>query len=218
MSATTRQTSDAAATARAILDADAFLIRPEDPFRLTSGMLAPFYINCRQILSHPAARATVADALAEAVRTTDADMVAGGVTAGVPYATMVADRLALPLVYVRPEPKGHGTGGQIEGGDVSGRRVALVEDLITTATSIMKFTPALREAGATVDDVVVVFSRVTEAAAPALAGAGLSLTALCDLDRLLAIALETGRASEAQLESVRAFLADPEAWSAAQGG
>ena len=210
--------ASAEATAKAILAAEAFLIRPEDPFRLTSGLLAPFYINCRQILSHPAARATIADALAEQVRPLGVDMVAGGVTAGVPYATMVADRLGLPLVYVRPEPKDHGTGGKIEGGDVDGCRVVLIEDLITTATSIMKFTPALRAAGATVEHVAVVFSRMTDAAVPALEGAGLSLSALCDLDRLLAIALETGVASDAQLTSVRAFLDDPQGWSAERTG
>lgn len=209
--------------ARALLDSDAFLLRPARPFRLTSGLLAPFYINCRRLLSHAEARSRVAEAQAAAIRDafdsgeidTKIDMVAGGVTAGVPFATLVADRLALPLVYVRSEPKGHGTGSQIEGGDVAGKRVLLVEDLITTATSILKFANALRGAGATVRDVSVIFSRITEAALPALAEAGLSLAVLCDLETLLALAQADGLADDRALADVRGFLADPKAWSEA---
>ena len=209
--------SPAEITAHALLDAGAFLVRPEQPFRLTSGLLAPFYINCRQIIFHPAARAKIADAQAAqiraALRADEIDVVAGGVTAGVPFATLVADRLGHPLVYVRPEPKGHGLGAQIEGGDVAGRRVLLVEDLITTAGSIMKFVGALRAAGAQVEHVSVVFSRAGEAPLKALADAGLTLHALCTLDTLLAAARSAGLVNEAALADVRAFLADPEGWS-----
>ncbi|MGD9537877.1 MAG: orotate phosphoribosyltransferase [Alphaproteobacteria bacterium] len=204
-------------TARALLDAGAFLIRPERPFRLTSGLLAPFYINCRQILFHPAARARIADAQAEAIRhalpDSGVEVIAGGVTAGVPFATLAADRLALPLVYVRTEAKGHGTGAQIEGGDVAGRRVALVEDLITTAGSILKFVAALRAADGEVADVFVVFTRAGESARAALAEAGLRLHALCNLDTLLAVARKEGLASDAALAEIDAFLADAETWS-----
>tara|TARA_Y100001936_G_scaffold254179_1_gene326678 strand:- start:27140 stop:27826 length:687 start_codon:yes stop_codon:yes gene_type:complete len=200
--------------ARAILDADAFLIRADNPFTLTSGLFAPFYINCRQILSHPDARSTIASGLSSVIKPLNCDIIAGGVTAGVPYASLVADRLGLPLVYVRPEPKSHGTGSQIEGGDVTGRRLLLVEDLITTATSILKFVSALRSSGAEIHDVAVVFSRITESAKPKLQDANLSITALCDLDNLLQVALETGRATEGELISVRQFLEDPDGWSA----
>ncbi|MBT4427761.1 MAG: orotate phosphoribosyltransferase [Rhodospirillaceae bacterium] len=203
-------------TARALLDAGAFLIRPNDPFRLTSGLLAPFYINCRLILGHEQARKQIADALADDVGKRGAEIVAGGVTAGVPFATMVADRLGLPLCYIRPQPKSHGTGGQIEGGDVAGRKVVLVEDLITTATSIVLFTNALRVANATIDHVSVVFARMTDAAQPALDDLNLSLNVLCDLETLLDMAQEEGVASVAEIAEVRAFLQDPEAWSAAR--
>ncbi|MBT3171641.1 MAG: orotate phosphoribosyltransferase [Rhodospirillaceae bacterium] len=203
-------------TARALLDAGAFLIRPNDPFRLTSGLLAPFYINCRLILGHEQARKQIADALADDVGKRGAEIVAGGVTAGVPFATMVANRLGLPLCYIRPQPKSHGTGGQIEGGDVAGRKVVLVEDLITTATSIVLFTNALRVANATIDHVSVVFARMTDAAQPALDDLNLSLNVLCDLETLLDMAQEEGVASVAEIAEVRAFLQDPEAWSAAR--
>ena len=197
-----------------LLDTGAFLVRPEAPFRLTSGLYAPFYVNCRLILSRHEARARAAAALAATVPQPGTTMIAGGVTAGVPFATLVADRLGLPMVYVRAEAKAHGTAGRIEGGAVAGERVHLIEDLISTAGSILAFAQALREAGAEVDGVSVLFSRAGEAAEKALEEAGLALTAICDLDTLLAVALAGGRIDEAALAEVRAFLADPEVWSA----
>ena len=206
----------AGVTARALLDAGAFLIRPNEPFRLTSGLLAPIYVNCRLILGHVRARADIADALAADVATRGGDIVAGGVTAGVPFATMVADRLGLPLTYVRPQPKSHGTGGQIEGAEVAGGKVVLVEDLITSAKSIVLFTNALRAAGATVDHASVVFARMTAAAQPALDQLDLSLNVLCDMETLLEVAQENGVASAAAIAEVRAYLDDAEGWSASR--
>ena len=203
-------------TARALLDAGAFLIRPNEPFRLTSGLLAPIYGNCRLILGHARARADIADALAADVAKRGGEIVAGGVTAGVPFATMVADRLGLPLTYIRPQPKSHGTGGQIEGAEVADGKVVLVEDLITSATSIVLFTNALRAAGATVDHASVVFARMTAAAQPALDQLGLSLSVLCDMETLLEMALEEGVASAAAISEVRAYLADAEGWAASR--
>ena len=200
--------------AAVLLETGAFLVRPEAPFRLTSGLYAPFYVNCRLILSRHEARAQAAATLAATVPQPGATVIAGGVTAGVPFATLVADRLSLPMVYVRTEAKAHGTAGRIEGGSVAGEHVHLIEDLISTAGSILAFAQALRDAGAEVERVSVLFSRASEAARVALEEAGLALTAICDLDALLAAALSRGRIDERGLEEVRAFLADPEAWSA----
>ena len=204
--------------AAVLLDTGAFLVRPETPFRLTSGLHAPFYVNCRLILSRPEGRTRAAAALAATVPQPGATVIAGGVTAGVPFATLVANRLVLPMVYVRTEAKAHGTAGRIEGGDVAGERVHLIEDLISTAGSILAFAQALRDAGAEVDRVSVLFSRAGGSAQRALEEAGLALTAICDLDTLLAVALASGRIDEQGLEEVRAFLADPKGWSAQRGG
>ena len=197
-----------------LLDAGAFLVRPENPFRLTSGLYAPFYVNCRLILSRPDARTRAAAALAATVPQPSTTVIAGGVTAGVPFATLVADRLGLPMVYVRAEAKAHGTAGRIEGGAVAGERVFLIEDLISTAGSILAFAQALREAGAEVDGVSVLFSRASASAQQALQEAGLAITAVCDLDTLLAVALGSGRIDEKALGEIRAFLVNPEGWSA----
>ena len=203
--------------AAVLLNTGAFLVRPEAPFRLTSGLLAPFYVNCRLILSRPEGRTRAAAALAATVPQPGATVIAGGVTAGVPFATLVADRLGLPMVYVRAEAKAHGTAGRIEGGSVDGERVHLIEDLISTAGSILAFAQALRDAGARVDGVSVLFSRAGGSAQRALEEARLALTAICDLDTLLVVALAAGRIDERGLEEVRAFLADPKGWSARHG-
>lgn len=197
-----------------LLDTGAFLVRPEAPFRLTSGLYAPFYVNCRLILSRPEARFRAAAALAATVPQPGTTVIAGGVTAGVPFATLVADRLGLPMVYVRAEAKAHGTENRIEGGAVAGERVYLIEDLITTAGSILGFAQVLREADAEIDGVTVLFSRASESARHALLEAGLAMTAICDLDMLLGVALGSRRIDEWALGEVRAFLADPEGWSA----
>ena len=199
--------------ASALLDADALLVRPEMPFRLTSGLYAPFYVNCRLILSRPEARARAAAALADTVPQPGTAVIAGGVTAGVPFASFVAHRLGLPMVYVRAEAKAHGTAGRIEGGSVAGERVHLIEDLISTAGSILAFAQALREAGAEVDGVSVLFSRAGASARRALEEAGLVLTAICDLDALLEVALSSGRIDEKALGEVHSFLENPEVWS-----
>ena len=197
-----------------LLDTGAFLVRPEAPFRLTSGLYAPFYVNCRLILSRPEARFRAAAALAATVPQPATTVIAGGVTAGVPFATLVADRLGLPMVYVRAEAKAHGTENRIEGGAVAGERVYLIEDLITTAGSILGFAQVLREANAEVDGVTVLFSRASDSARQALLEAGLAMTAICDLDILLGVALGSRRIDEWALGEVQAFLADPEGWSA----
>ena len=199
--------------ARALLEANAFIIRPDQPFRLTSGLLAPFYINCRLVLGHAKARTHIADALAKDIENLGVDVVAGGVTAGVPFATLVADRLMLPLAYIRPQPKKHGTGGQIEGASVAGRRVVLVEDLITTATSIDLFAKALRSEGAKTEHISVVFARMTDAAQPILDSLGLHLSVLCDLEHLLSIASKEGFATDKEILEIHNFLRDPEGWS-----
>ncbi len=200
--------------AAVLLDTGAFLVRPENPFRLTSGLYAPFYVNCRLILSRHEARAMAAAALAATVPVPATTVIAGGVTAGVPFATLVADRLGLPMVYVRAVAKAHGTASRIEGGSVGGQRVHLIEDLISTAGSILAFTRALREAGAEVDGVSVLFSRASASARQALEEAGLAITSVCDLDTLLGVAFANGHIDENGLGEVRAFLADPEGWSA----
>ena len=207
------------AAADALIDADCLLMRTDPPFRMTSGMMTPYYVNCRQVLGAPGPRGAIADAMAAAARAQPSvEVVAGGVTAGVPFATMLADRLNLPLAYVRGAPKAHGTGDRIEGAAVGDRRVLLVEDLVTTGGSSLDFAAALRDAGADVTDVLVVLLRSATDVAAAFDGAGLNMTPLTDIDTLIARAAARNAADADVIAAVRAYQADPRAWSDAHGG
>src|SRR5207302_7290076 len=136
-------------------------IRPAQPFTFTSGWASPVYVDCRKVISFPRARRAIIDmAVAKIEREIgfeSIDAVAGGETAGIPYAAWIADRLGLPMLYVRKKPKGFGRNAQIEGDVRAGARTLLVEDLTTDGRSKINFCKALREAGAIVEHVFVNF-------------------------------------------------------------
>ena len=144
-------------TAKMLLEVDAIRFMTDKPFIYTSGWASPVYTDCRRLISFPRVRQTLMDFAASTVLR-DAgferfDSVAGGETAGIPFAAWMADRLMLPMQYVRKKPKGFGRNAQIEGQINPGERVLLVEDLTTDGRSKVNFCKALREAGAVVEHV-----------------------------------------------------------------
>ena len=195
--------------ARALLASGALKINVAQPFRLTSGLLSPFYVDCRLVIGHADARRTILAGLVDLAKNiARPDVIAGGVTAGVPMASLLAHEVHLPLCYIRPEPKAHGAGKQIEGADVAGKRVLLVEDLITKGSSIAKFQAALKDAGATFEDILVILSRAGDATLADLKKQRLRLHALLTLDDLLAQAGLDGD----QRRAIEAFQNNPEGW------
>src|SRR5919198_573000 len=148
-------------TARMLLEVKAVLFYEAKPFIFTSGWASPVYIDCRKLIFYPRIRRQLVDfaaaTLARDVGFEQFDVVAGGETAGIPYAAWIADRLALPMQYVRKKPKGFGRNAQIEGDIREGARTLLVEDLTTDGRSKVNFCKALRQAGAIVDHVFVNF-------------------------------------------------------------
>ena len=209
--------------ARMLLEIRAVHFRAGEPYRLTSGLASPVYIDCRKPISYPRVRATLVDfalaAVAEGAGFEAFDAVAGGETAGIPYAAWISERLALPMLYVRKKPKGFGRGARIEGELREGQRVLLVEDLATDAGSKVGFAEALREAGAAVEHTVVVFYYdVFDHARGALDAAGLTLHHLTTWADVLAESRRAGHFDEPTHAAVEAFLADPVGWSAAHGG
>ena len=148
-------------TAKMMLEVKAVHFSEDKPFIFTSGWASPVYIDCRKLISYPRVRSTLIEfATATIVRDVgfeQFDTVAGGETAGIPYAAWIADRLALPMQYVRKKPKGFGRNAQIEGHIEAGARTLLVEDLTTDGRSKVNFCKALRDAGVTVDHVFVMF-------------------------------------------------------------
>lgn len=191
--------------ARELLGAGAVLIRPEEPFTWASGIRAPIYCDNRLTLSIPALRRRITDALEQAVRARALrpEVVAGVATAGIPQATLLAERLELPLVYVRAAAKGHGRQNLIEGRLEPGSRVLVVEDLVSTGGSAVAAVEALRAAGAEVLAVLATFSYGLPVAAATFERANVDAIALATLDDLLAEAALGGAAAR----SIRAWRA-----------
>ncbi|HKO06944.1 MAG TPA: orotate phosphoribosyltransferase, partial [Alphaproteobacteria bacterium] len=176
-----------------------------------------------RLISFPRARGKLMDLAVELILREAGyesfDAVAGGETAGIPFAAWIAERLALPMLYVRKQPKGFGRMAQIEGDMAEGARVLLVEDLATDGGSKLVFVEALRKAGAKVAHNFVIFHYgIFPAAIARLADAGVKLLALATWWDVLAVAEAGGFFDRAALEKVRAFLNDPDGWQAAHAG
>ncbi|MEL6599957.1 MAG: orotate phosphoribosyltransferase [Pseudomonadota bacterium] len=210
-------------TARMLLEIGAVHFRADEPYKFTSGLASPVYIDCRKLISYPRIRSTLMDfAVAKLMRTAGFeafDAVAGGETAGIPFAAWIAERMGLPMQYVRKKPKGFGRDAQIEGDIREGQRVLLVEDLTTDGGSKVKFAEAIRTAGAVCDHTVVLFYYDIFKDAPAkLREKGLELHYLGTWWDVLAEARAQGLFDAGTLDEVEAFLNAPLEWSTAHGG
>lgn len=196
----------------------AFKTSVEAPFQLASGNYSPIYVNCRALISDPVAMDVVACASHFLVRDREisVDCVAGGETAGIPFAAYVASRLNHPMLYVRKAAKEYGLSRQVEGSIAAGARVLLVEDLVTDGKSKLGFINALRAAGAAVENCLVVFDR-EQGATSTLAAEGVTLSALTSLGALLEAGARSGRLTPEARAEIEQHLRDPRAWHAARG-
>lgn len=207
-------------TAQILLETESVLLRPDEPFTFTSGRRSPVYVDCRRLIAFPRARRRLMELAVEMIEErigADAlDVVAGGETAGIPYAAWLADRMMLPMCYVRKKPKGFGRNARIEGNLQAGQRVLLVEDLATDGGSKLSFVEALREAGAECAHTFVIFHYgIFPAGIEKLRKAGVALHALATWRDVVEVA-EAENAIDAQgLATVRAYLNDPEGWAPA---
>lgn len=208
-------------TAQMLLEIKAVHFNADTPFTLASGLPSPTYIDCRKLISYPRIRSALMDFLTLTVQR-DAgfeafDNIAGGETAGIPFAALIAERLALPMTYVRKKPKGYGRNARIEGVMAEGDRVLLVEDLTTDGGSKISFVDAIRETGATCAHTAVIFYYgIFPETTRRLADHGVSLHHLCTWWDVLAEARRTAAFDAATLTEVEAFLNDPRAWQAAR--
>ncbi len=207
--------------AEILLDIEAVNFRPDDPYTFTSGRKSPSYIDCRRIISFPTARRELTRLAVELIERDigggEIDIVAGGETAGIPFAAWIADALDQPMIYVRKEPKGFGRMAQIEGELPEGARVLLVEDLTTDGGSKVRFIEALRKAGATVAHTYVVFHYgIFRESLATMAKLDVGLHALATWWDVLDVARARSLYTPDQLDSVEAYLDDPNGWSAAR--
>ena len=213
----------ARSAARMLLEIDAVHFRADPPFTLTSGAASPVYIDCRKLISFPRIRSALMDygvsTVMDSVGFEAFDSVAGGETAGIPFAAWFAERMAVPMQYVRKKPKGFGRDAQIEGALGEGDNVLLVEDLATDGGSKVAFVDAIRKAGAQCDHTFVVFFYdIFKETKEIMADNGLTLHYLTTWRDVLAEATAQGRFDKSTLGAVGDYLDAPREWSQAHGG
>jgi orotate phosphoribosyltransferase len=210
-------------TAKMMLEVKAVHFSEGKPFIFTSGWASPVYIDCRKLISYPRVRSALIDfATATIVRDVgfeQFDTIAGGETAGIPYAAWIADRPSLPMQYVRKKPKGFGRNAQIEGHIEEGARTLLVEDLTTDGRSKVNFCKALRDAGAIVDHVFVMFYYdIFPESKKIIADINVRLLHLATWWDVLRVVKQGGYFDHRVIEEVERFLNAPAKWSAEHGG
>lgn len=197
-----------------LLEVKAVRLSPDQPFKWASGWNSPIYCDNRITLSFPKVRTAIKNGLASAVQAYwgDVDIIAGVATAGIPQGALVADWLDLPFCYVRPEPKKHGMGNQIEGQLKPGQKVVLIEDLISTGGSSLKAVDALREAGANVLGMVSIFTYGFEIADKNFAEKNLKVYTLSNYETLIKEAVAKNYVSESQLITLQEWRHNPSEW------
>uniref|UniRef100_UPI004047AFD9 orotate phosphoribosyltransferase n=2 Tax=Yoonia sp. TaxID=2212373 RepID=UPI004047AFD9 len=208
-------------TAGMLLEIGAITFNARDPFTHASGKQAPTYVDCRKLISYPRIRSVLMDFLSVTIMREAGfeafDNIAGGETAGIPFAALVAERLALPMTYVRKKPKGYGKNARIEGEMTQTQRVLLVEDLTTDGGSKLSFVDAIRETGATCNATAVIFYYgIFEGVEKTLSDHGVQLLHLCTWWDVLAEAKARGSYDTQTLDAVESYLRDPAGWSVAQ--
>lgn len=197
--------------AESLLEIGAVALRPHQPFTWTSGIKSPIYCDNRLTMSYPEIRDLIAESFATVIRESypDTEVIAGTATAGIPHAAFVAQKLGLPMAYIRDKAKGHGKENQIEGLIKAGQKVIVIEDLISTGGSSIKAAQAVHEAGAVPQAVLAIFSYQLDKAVNAFAEAGIPLQTLSNYTALIDVAAERGVIKSEDLELLKSWRQDP---------
>lgn len=212
--------------AEMLLATESIAVYKDNPFVFVSGRISPVYIDCRKLLSFPVEREYIVTALAKKAETDigldNIDVVAGGETAGIPYASFVSHLIKKPMIYIRKQPKGYGGTKQIEGNLDAGKRVLLVEDLITDGLSKLRFNIGIRGAGAKMTHCLCVFDYASDRlkqheGKDALAKNDIALHVLANWDDVLDTGTSKKYFTEEQNQQIIDFLKDPENWGRKMG-
>lgn len=190
--------------AQSLLDIGAVALSPNDLFTWSSGIKSPIYCDNRVTLGYPEVRNAIRDGLIELIQThfKDAEIVSGTATAGIPHAAFISEKFDMPMSYVRSKSKSHGKQNQIEGAPSKGKKIVVVEDLISTGGSSLVAAEALREAGAEVLGVVAIFTYGLAKADQMFKDADIPFYTLSDYNELIDVAKEKGKISESDIQSL----------------
>jgi orotate phosphoribosyltransferase len=200
--------------AAALLDVKAVELNTEEPFTWASGLKSPIYCDNRKLLSYPTVRTFIADRLEEVIREQfkKVDVIAAVATGAIAIGAIVAEKMGLPLIYIRPKPKDHGTGSQIEGVFEKGANIVVIEDLISTGMSSLAAAQAVSQQGGLVEGMVAIFSYNFTKARKAFEMANITLYTLTDYDTLIQVAGESSYISEEEMSVLRDWRFKPENW------
>ena len=204
--------------AKALLDIHAVTLNPDQPFTWASGLKSPIYTDNRLTISYPEVRQAIFNGMVEQIKLhfSEADVIAGTATAGIPHAAWVAQNMELPMIYVRTKPKDHGQGKQIEGVLTEGQKVVVIDDLISTGGSVLNAVRAVNNAGGKVIGVVSVFTYDLPAAEQNFMANGLKYYSVTDYMTLIKVAKENNQISADHLKSLQEWRKDPLSWSKEQ--
>ena len=205
--------------AKIMLEAEVATFRPDQPFRYTSGILSPIYLDNRVLISYPEHRKAISIALEELARKTfpKIDVLAGTATAGIPWTAWVAQKMNLPMVYVRDKAKRHGQKNQVEGVLPPNSRTLVVEDLISTGQSALGTVQAIRRAGSEPLGVVAIYSYGMASAAKGFRESGVPLATLTDFEVLTEEAEQCGQLTKESKKRVLEWAKDPAGWGKKMG-
>ncbi|MBP1156243.1 MULTISPECIES: orotate phosphoribosyltransferase [unclassified Paenibacillus] len=194
-----------------LLEIGAVALRPNQPFTWTSGLKSPIYCDNRLTISYPEIRDRIAEGFVSLIRDNfpDAEVIAGAATGGIPHAAWVAQKLGLPMVYVRDKAKGHGKENLIEGYIKPGQKTVIIEDLISTGGSSLKVALAVNDAGAQTLGVLGIFSYQFDKAKEAFEGTGIPFETLTNYTALLDVALKVGSIQKQDLQALQAWRSNP---------
>lgn len=197
-----------------LLEINAVILRPNNPFTWSSGWNSPIYCDNRLTLRFPEIRKKISKAFIEVIEKEfpDVEVITGTATAGIPHAAWVAENLDKPLAYVRSKAKAYGLGNQIEGGVDKGQSTIVIEDLISTGGSAMSVIDALKFIGADVRGVLTIFTYGFDKANERFEEAGIPVYSLTDYSTLIEVAVEKGYIREEDLEQLNRWRANPEKW------
>ncbi len=203
------------AVAEKLLQINAIKLSPQEPFTWASGWKSPIYCDNRKVLSFPYVRDFVKSEMCSVIfeKIPDADILAGVATAGIAWGAMAADQLKLPYVYVRPKPKEHGLGNQIEGNLEKGQKVVVIVDLISSGKRSLQVCDVLKAAGVEIIGMVSIFNYGFTVADKAFEAAGVPFTSLTNYPTLIELAIEKGIVTADQQKTLLNWSADPANWS-----
>ncbi|KKR78134.1 MAG: Orotate phosphoribosyltransferase [Candidatus Curtissbacteria bacterium GW2011_GWA1_40_9] len=205
--------------AEILLDIGAVLFTRNRPFRFTSGLLSPVYVDCRVIISHPKERKIVANALVEKIKKEIGlpDVVAGIATGGIAHAALIADKLNLPMVFIRSKPKEHGKGNQVEGVLRRGQKVLIVEDLVSAATSSENAVRAVRKLGGVVTDEIAIYTHNLKVSDDYFKKAKVKFSYLTDTRQVAKQAVKKSFMKKEQVKIIEVWVHDPKSWGKKMG-